>query len=161
MTDNIPASTFSHLGRALADRRHNACQRSDEYERRRFKAFYGTSADKCSRLWWMIHHTAKSYQEIGGGAQPQHLLWALMWLKTYNTDIYLSGVVGVDENTFRKWYWKFVMAISFLKDKIVSCGGSDGTRRGDGASVFKFSCREHAVTASVSAALLSALADTI
>ena len=38
-------------------------------------------------------------------AEPVHLLWALMLLKIYSTEVVLSGLCGVDEDTFCKWAW--------------------------------------------------------
>jgi hypothetical protein len=74
----------------------------------------------------------------------KHLLWALLLLKQYSTEIVLSGKVGVDEKktsenglgtnsteivlsgkvgvdekTFRKWAWHYVSGISKLGNKLV------------------------------------------
>ena len=51
----------------------------------------------------------------------QHLLWALMLLKTYETEPGIaSWVGGIDEKTLRKWAWVFIEEISFLEPEVVS-----------------------------------------
>ena len=53
--------------------------------------------------------------------KPTHLLWALLFLKTYSTEPTLaSRVGGVDEQTFRKWAWFYLEGITRLKPKLVS-----------------------------------------
>jgi hypothetical protein len=48
-------------------------------------------------------------------------LWGLLFLKVYETDSVLAGIVGgIDEKTFRKWKWIIVKAISNLKGRVVS-----------------------------------------
>ena len=49
-----------------------------------------------------------------------HLLWALLFLNTYDTKQNLADLVGVHEDTFRKWLWALVVAIAKLKPSVVS-----------------------------------------
>jgi hypothetical protein len=53
-------------------------------------------------------------------AEPVHLLWALMLLKMYSTEAVLSGLCGVDEDTFRKWAWYMIEKVSYLEHEVVS-----------------------------------------
>lgn len=42
-------------------------------------------------------------------------------MKIYESESVLASMVGpVDEKTFRKWAWAFVVAISDLQDSVVS-----------------------------------------
>jgi hypothetical protein len=53
-------------------------------------------------------------------AEPVHMLWALMLLKIYSTEAVLSGLCGVDEDTFRKWAWYMIEKVSYLEHEVVS-----------------------------------------
>jgi len=54
----------------------------------------------------------------------EHLLWALMFLKSYGKEKVMSALAGgVDPQTFRKWVWIFIEAISYLEDEVVSLEG--------------------------------------
>jgi hypothetical protein len=53
--------------------------------------------------------------------EPCHLLWALLLLKTYETESVLAGLCGgVNEDTFHKWAWHFIEKISYLEHEVVS-----------------------------------------
>ena len=68
----------------------------------------------------MVHHTVNARAKISTGAHPKHLLWGLMWLKIYSTEAVMAGMAKCDEKMFEKWSWKFVVAVSLLKEKVVS-----------------------------------------
>jgi len=54
-------------------------------------------------------------------AEPKHLLWALLFLKTNLDDHNLSSKCeAVSEPTYRKWKWIFIGKISYLETEIVS-----------------------------------------
>lgn len=112
----IPADTFAEIGCRIANRHR---RRSKKIELRRFKAYFGCSPERCAQLWSLIHQNKSAKRWVRGGS-PQHLMWALLWLKLYNTEEVVSGMAGCDEKTFRKWYWRFVEAIAALKEKTVS-----------------------------------------
>jgi hypothetical protein len=87
---------------------------------KRFKAHFGTSPGVCSYIWSLIFPSLHRNHE-SHGVQFFHLLWGLMFLKVYETDSVLAGIVGgIDEKTFRKWKWILVKAISDLKSTVVS-----------------------------------------
>ena len=52
--------------------------------------------------------------------KPVYLLWALLFLKCYNTNTRNAAITGVDEKTFRHWSWIFVEAIANLDREVVS-----------------------------------------
>jgi hypothetical protein len=81
---------------------------------RRFRACFGTTARICSQLWSLCSHIL-----IAEGAMPVHLLWALMFLKQYNTEEVNASMAGCDEKTFRHWCW---LVINILADMELVCG---------------------------------------
>jgi len=54
------------------------------------------------------------------GAKSAYLLWGLMLLKLYCAESVLAALAGgVHEQTFRKWSWCFVDAISDLQCRVI------------------------------------------
>ena len=49
-----------------------------------------------------------------------HMLYALTFLRRYNTEDVNVSVFGVDEKTFRNWCWFFIEGLANLDKKIVS-----------------------------------------
>lgn len=96
---------------------------SAEHQRRQgwdegliFRSSYGVSHDVCSHVWEYMHqHRTKPEQ-----AMPKHLLWALLFLKTYETEVFLCALVGTTTKSFRKWIWLIVEAINQLYGHVVS-----------------------------------------
>ena len=43
-----------------------------------------------------------------------HLLWALLFLKRYDTEHTNHSITGADEKTFRKWVWIFVDMLAYM-----------------------------------------------
>ena len=86
---------------------------------RRFRTHFGTTSNVCSIIWKKIYDDATTAQELAN-AKPEHLLWSLLFLKTYTKEPIHSSLVDCDDKTFRKWSWKFVKAISELHDDYVS-----------------------------------------
>lgn len=72
---------------------------------RKFRSFYGVSPNVCAILWNLLRNKPE-------GAEPKHLLWCLIFLKTYGTEHVNSALVGVDEKTFRLWVWNFIELLS-------------------------------------------------
>lgn len=95
---------------------------------RRFKEQFGVTPEVCAKLWTLLD----PYATMANAVKPCHLLWALVFLKQYNTESNASSAVGgPDEKTYRKWVWHFVEAISYLESRVVSfahllfsCGNS-------------------------------------
>jgi hypothetical protein len=71
----------------------------------------------CSEIWNLIDPQNKDELK---NAEPKHLFWVLLFLKTYCTEPVLRRVVGgVDGGTFRVWTWKFVKEASDLKPRVI------------------------------------------
>jgi hypothetical protein len=109
------ANDFSLIGAELMgrDSSHGSALTFD----RRFRSTFGTSPDVCAVIWNMLD----PYNTIAHeGTSPQHLLWALMFMKMYAKEsVRCSMAGGVDEKTLRKWVWIFVIEISFLEPYVV------------------------------------------
>jgi hypothetical protein len=57
----------------------------------------------------------------------EHLLWTLMFLKTYAKQKVLCALAGaVRDETFQKWTWDFIHAIVQLEDSIISKRSTKG-----------------------------------
>ena len=81
---------------------------------RRFRACFGTTAHICSQLWSLCSHLL-----IAEGAMPVHLLWALLFLKQYNTEEVNASMAGCDEKTFRHWCWLVIGILANME--LVMC----------------------------------------
>jgi len=85
---------------------------------RRFKSFFGVSPQICALTWNLIkYELPDDYKEV-------HLLWALLFLKCYNTESVNRAIVGCDEKTFRKRVWMVVDKLAFMKVVSMHCGFS-------------------------------------
>ena len=104
---------FKYLGLQMMGYNPNRC-RSEATTNRRFRSGFGTSWEICADVWNMlveIKHPIMSTR----GAENVHILWALMLLKTYQTESVIAARCnGASEKTFRKWPWLFIVAISDL-----------------------------------------------
>ena len=81
-----------------------------------FREFFGTSPSICSVVW----REFESIDAIPKSAQPQHLLWALLFLKRYLTEHVMSSIICCDEKTIRKWVWTFVRLLSSKLTIVIS-----------------------------------------
>lgn len=75
---------------------------------RRFRALFGTTPTVCVALWKRL-----SALPLAGG-EPQHLLWGLMFLRVYASEVVHATMANADEKTFRKWAWIAVKDIASL-----------------------------------------------
>lgn len=75
----------------------------------RFKAFFGVSPSICAKAWFHIKN------DLPPDDNEMHLLWALFFLKCYNTDSVNCSAALCDEKTFRKRNWVVVEKLAFMK----------------------------------------------
>ncbi|KAG9400879.1 hypothetical protein AC1031_009602 [Aphanomyces cochlioides] len=73
---------------------------------RRFTALFGVSISVATLTWEKMPRPE--------GAQPWHLLWALMILKIYSSENVHATIAGADEKTFRKWCWLILDSLEEL-----------------------------------------------
>ena len=52
--------------------------------------------------------------------KPDHLLWALLFLRTYSNERVHATLTGSSQKTFRRWVWRVVEEISLLEVHKVS-----------------------------------------
>ena len=92
----------------------------------RFLSFFGVDPAVVVEVWNLIE---VPFFDQGGDlshAKPEHLLWALLFLKKYGDESEMAALCGaakgaVDEKTFRKWSHIFVRRIAALKYNVVRC----------------------------------------
>lgn len=110
----IKPSAFVYIAKKALHRTET--DRSFDKEYRRFRAHFGASPRTCAILWKkLVDHGI-----LPQGRKPVHLLWALYFLNRYEIEEVAAATFGVDEETFRNWSWKLVVAIAKLKPSIVS-----------------------------------------
>lgn len=76
---------------------------------RQEKELFGVSSLVCYSIWEAI------YVELEEGSKPEHLLWALIFLKTYSSERTHCIIAGCSPVTFRKWSWKFISYVANLR----------------------------------------------
>ena len=81
---------------------------------RRFRGAFGISSESAFMLWMYLDVQNEGPQ----GGQQQHLLWTLLFLKTYNTQNDLAGRCGVHRDTFRLWRDLFLERIASLEELV-------------------------------------------
>lgn len=88
---------------------------------RSFVALFGIRPFMIYQLWRLIDEDQRTME--GGMIAPKHLMWALLFMRHYNTEEVLASMVGVTEKTLRKWVWIAVDRISRLQlVRKVLCG---------------------------------------
>ena len=83
---------------------------------RSFRSHFGTSIDVCSIVWDYFHEMRGRPRLL----RAIHLLWALLFLKTYDTTDVLASSVRTSPNNFRKWIWIVLRLIQKIKRRVVS-----------------------------------------
>ena len=66
----------------------------------------------CMIVWGEL----KQSMLVKDACKPKHLLWVLIFLKTYTTESSLTVAIRVDEKTLQKWIFIIIYAISDLED---------------------------------------------
>jgi hypothetical protein len=83
----------------------------------RWISHFNTEPEVCFELWTMIQDNPADGLEYD--FQPEHLLWALLFLKLYNSYTVLSGMCDCHEDTYSDWVWRILQAIMYLEDDVV------------------------------------------
>jgi hypothetical protein len=98
-------------------RRDPTVERSLLTEERDFRASFGCGVIVLLSLWELL----MAHDMLPPGGTLEHLLWTCMFLKVYGNQRTLCTMAGgVDQETFRKWVWKFIAAIAPLESSVVS-----------------------------------------
>ena len=108
----MDAFSFLKLGMSLFS---EAAQSDRSYvtQNQQFKVICGVHPTVCMIVWGEL----KWSMLVKDACKPKHLLWALIFLKTYTTESSLAVAIGVDEKTLQKWIFIIIIyAISDLED---------------------------------------------
>jgi len=116
---------FEAIGFAIMHRGHTRA--GEKTRMRRFKSWFGAEPVFMSITWRKLQQSGW-LDFAGKRPKPEHLLWALMWLKCHHVEDVGASIAGVDEKTWREKVW-FCL---------------EGTARLDAAVASSDpSCREH------------------
>ena len=83
---------------------------------RRYTSLFGCNPKVCSIAWDLLNR----YGLLPEGGREEHLMWTLLFLKTYKTENDLAVLLGgIDEKTLRKWVMLFVQSLAELEGVVV------------------------------------------
>lgn len=106
---------FIEIGSGIMNRFPNGSQK---VFLERWTSFFNAEPEVVAHAWSLLIEDEGFAEELF--IDPAYLLWALMLLKMYSTEPVLAGMLGVDEDTFRKWAWYFIEEVSYLEPEVVS-----------------------------------------
>ncbi len=75
----------------------------------RFNCWFGTSSFIVLQLWKRL-----IVNGLCPGTQVTHLLWTLIFLKSYVNESLMSSLTGADQKTVRKWVWYMLKKMAEL-----------------------------------------------
>jgi hypothetical protein len=111
---DVASDEFKSLGAAIMSR--HAAGSAAAFNAR-WMSFFGVEPEVCEEVWRYLDADEPEDQS----AEPVHLLWALLLVKTYGTEAVLAGICGGGhKETFSKWAWHFLEKISYLEPEVVS-----------------------------------------
>ena len=90
---------------------------------RRFCEAFGISSASAFILWTYLNVA----NEGPANGLPVHLLWTLLFLKTYGLQNDLAGRCGVHRDTFRAWRDLFLYRLAMIDDLVSHDGAAIGT----------------------------------
>jgi len=108
----ITGAEFLYLGNELIRRTPT----TPYIENRRWRSYFGASANTVADVWNALDSTNR----LPDNASLDHMLWTFMFLKVYETETIMAGIIACDEKTYRKWVWAFAEAIADLLNDLVS-----------------------------------------
>ena len=79
---------------------------------RRFKAHFGADPIVCAHIWLKLTDC------LPARSKHEHLRYALLFLRRYQTEHQNAALFGVDEKTFRKHQWIFVELLATKLDVV-------------------------------------------
>ena len=81
---------------------------------RKFKSLFLFSVEEVTTLWEFFEETNK--RGTLPFSKPEHLLWALYYLKVYPTWDQMAMTTGITEKTLRKWVSIVVKYLSEIEN---------------------------------------------
>jgi hypothetical protein len=82
---------------------------------RDFRAHFGVNAHVCQKIWELCEDNFFAKNIL-----PKHLLWGLLFLKTYSTEPILATMTGISRKSFRLWAWQVISIVASKKRDVVS-----------------------------------------
>ncbi len=79
---------------------------------RAWKEHFGQNPNVCEYVWIRLTDQAEN------GSEPKHLLFALFFLRNYQTEMCNHTFSGLDPKTFRKWSFHWIELIAFNLDVV-------------------------------------------
>ena len=112
--NSLDSYFFLELGLIVIGANKHGRARSSEESR--FLAHYGTHPSVVAVVWAKLVEV----ENLHPSCKPKHLLWTLLFFKTYGSFDVIACHVGADPKTVRKWIWHTVHQIADLIDDVVS-----------------------------------------
>ena len=115
-------TVFKNIGLDIVNNsaRNGLHQRTDhnitQTAKRDFVTFFGVHWTLCERVW----NHLDEYGPYKRTRKPEHLMWTLLFLRTYSNEKVHASVVNTTTKTFRKWTWRVAEEIALLEAHIVS-----------------------------------------
>lgn len=89
----------------------------NERNLKRFKCLFGVSPWLVSIIWKRVFCENPPVTEVT--LRPIHLLWSLLFLKTYASETLIASYIGKDEKTFRKYNWLVLLHMAHSASRVV------------------------------------------
>lgn len=109
---------FMSLGLSFLRRRFHRMK--PHVQARVYKRVYGTSAKIHADVWSRLRSSPDQETAIDEYCKPTYLLLFYRWTKRYATELELSTLFDLCENTIKTWNRKMAMKISSLRQSVVS-----------------------------------------
>lgn len=77
-----------------------------------FRSYYGVSPAICQELWELLGYAIG----LDANVQPKHLLWALSFMKKYETMVVNTTDFNSSAHTFRYYCHMIIQKIALLRD---------------------------------------------
>ena len=111
---SLDPNPFERAGLEIMGR---AKKKSGIKAERRWRSLFGATPIVCARIWELADPS--NNPQFPGNVHRKHLMWALIFLRDYQTEEDHTILIGADENTFRKWQRLFVVEISLLESRVI------------------------------------------
>jgi hypothetical protein len=117
-------NNFLNLGHSLMmGKDTSTSRRSENTETRCFNAHLGVQQPTAiAAVWSLVVVQGRIGEGISDyvNSKKKHLIWTLLFIKSYQTFDVIACQVGTDEKIVQKWVWYIIAAVSDLADMIVS-----------------------------------------
>jgi len=107
----VTGAQFLYLGNEIIQRTPTTARQLN----RRWRSYFGASCDTVADIWNALQQTDR----LPENAALDHLLWTFMFLKVYEVEVVMAGIIGCDEKTYQKWVWSFALAIADLANDVI------------------------------------------